>query len=142
MAAQHKIEARPRNWLTPVTLVLLNEESSYGYEILERLEEEFGFEQIRAGTLYRTLRRTEKEGLCKSEWDTSESGPARRMYSITEAGEEYLCEHNPCRTIGIMPMIGLPLLRSLFTITVTITRWVFLGVYRGQAQHRQTKKPL
>src|SRR5215208_5984868 len=90
MAAQQKIEARPRTWLTPVALVLLKEESSYGYEILERLEEEFGFEQIRAGTLYRTLRRTEQEGLCKSEWETSEVGPARRMYSITEDGEEYL----------------------------------------------------
>ena len=142
MASEQKIEARPRNWLTPVTRVLLREESSYGYELMERLEEEFGFEQISAGSLYRTLRRTEKEGLCKFEWETSESGPARRMYSITEAGEEYLCEHNPCRTIGMMPMIGLPLLRSLFTITVTITRWVFLGVYRGQAQHGQTKKPL
>ena len=90
MAAEQKIEARPRNWLTPVTLVLLREESSYGYEIMERLEEEFGFEQISAGTLYRTLRQTEKEGLCKSGWDTSEGGPARRMYSITEAGESYL----------------------------------------------------
>jgi len=90
MAAQQKIEARPRNWLTPVALVLLREESSYGYEILERLEEEFGFEQISAGSLYRTLRRTEKEGLCKSEWETSEAGLARRMYSITEGGEEYL----------------------------------------------------
>src|SRR5215216_6541390 len=78
MAAQHKIEARPRNWLTPVTLVLLKEESSYGYE------------QISAGSLYKTLRRTEKEGLSKSEWDTSEGGAARRMYSITEDGEEYL----------------------------------------------------
>ena len=90
MAAQHKIEARPRTWLTPVTLVLLKEESSYGYEILERLEEEFGFEQISAGTLYRSLRRTEKEGLSKSEWETSEGGAARRMYSITEDGESYL----------------------------------------------------
>ena len=89
MAAQQTIEARPRNWLTPVTLVLLREESSYGYEIMERLEE-FGFEHIRAGTLYRTLRRTEREGLSRSEWDTSEGGPARRVYSITEAGEEYL----------------------------------------------------
>ena len=89
MAAEQKIEVRPRNWLTPVTLVLLREESSYGYELMERLEQ-FGFEQIRAGTLYRTLRRTDKEGLSKSEWDTSEGGPARRMYSITEAGESYL----------------------------------------------------
>ena len=90
MAAQQKIEARPRTWLTPVTVVLLREERSYGYEIMERVQEEFGLEQIRAGTLYRTLRRTEKEGLCKSEWDTSEGGAARRMYSITEEGEEYL----------------------------------------------------
>src|SRR5215212_767165 len=90
MAAQQKIEARPRTWLTPVALVLLKEESAYGYEILERLEEEFGFEQISAGSLYRTLRQTEKEGLSKSEWDTSEAGAARRMYSITEEGEAYL----------------------------------------------------
>src|SRR5215204_4707631 len=90
MAEQHKIEARPRTWLTPVTLVFFFFEQKTAYEILERLEEEFGFEQISAGSLYRTLRRTEKEGLCKSEWDTSEGGPARRMYSITEAGESYL----------------------------------------------------
>ena len=89
MTAEHKIEVRPRNWLTPVALVLLREESSYGYELMERLEE-FGFEQIRAGTLYRILRRMEKEGLCKSEWETPKGGPARRMYSITEAGESYL----------------------------------------------------
>jgi len=98
MAAEQKIEARPRNWLTPVTLVLLREERSYGYELMERLEE-FGFEQIRAGTLYRTLRRTEQEGLCKSEWQTSEGGSAHRTYAITEAGVSYLeawaeaCKH-------------------------------------------------
>ena len=46
--------------MTPVTLVLLKEESSYGYEIMERLEEEFGFEQINPGSVYRTLRQMEK----------------------------------------------------------------------------------
>ena len=56
LAAEQKIEARPRNWVTPVALVLLHEESSYGYELMERLEE-FSFEQITAGTLYRALRR-------------------------------------------------------------------------------------
>jgi PadR family transcriptional regulator PadR len=89
VTAEPKIEARPRNWITPVALVLLREESSYGYELRERLEQ-FSFEQIRAGTLYRTLRRMEQEGLCKSEWERSEGGPARRMYSITENGEAYL----------------------------------------------------
>ena len=89
MAADHKVKVRPRNWLTPVALVILREESSYGYELKERLEE-FGFAEINAGTLYRTLRQMENEGLCESEWETSNGGPARRMYAITSAGESYL----------------------------------------------------
>ena len=88
-AEQKKIVVRPRNWLTPVALVILREESSYGYELMERLEE-FGFEEISAGSLYRTLRQMENEGLCKSEWDTSESGAGRRMYSVTDVGEDCL----------------------------------------------------
>jgi PadR family transcriptional regulator PadR len=80
---------RPRNWLTPVALVTLREESSYGYELMERLKE-FGFEEINPGTLYRTLRQMENEGLCNSEWETSNGGPARRVYSVTDAGEAHL----------------------------------------------------
>jgi PadR family transcriptional regulator PadR len=78
--------------LTPVTLVLLKEDDSYGYELMEQIEEEFGFEQINAGSVYRTLRQMEKEGLCSSQWDDrpEENGPPRRMYAITEAGEAYL----------------------------------------------------
>ena len=41
-----KIEVRPRRWLTPVALVILQEEPSHGYELMECLEE-FGFEQIK-----------------------------------------------------------------------------------------------
>ena len=85
----HKIEMRPRNWLTPVALVVLREQPSHGYELMERLEE-FEFEQINPVTLYGTLRQMENEGLCKSEWETSTSGPARRVYSITNDGEAYL----------------------------------------------------
>jgi PadR family transcriptional regulator PadR len=78
--------------LTPLTLVLLKEEDSYGYELMEHIEEEFNFEEINAGSVYRTLRQMEKEGLCSSQWDArpEESGPPRRMYAITEAGEAYL----------------------------------------------------
>ena len=93
MAAEQKVEARPRRWLIPVTLVLLQEDNSYGYELMERLEEEFGFEQISAGSVYRALRQMEKEGLCSSEWDSHANevgGPPRRMYAITDEGEAYL----------------------------------------------------
>jgi PadR family transcriptional regulator, regulatory protein PadR len=75
--------------LEPVILASLREENSYGYELMERLTE-FGFEAMNPGTLYRTLRRMEGNGLCESEWETSEGGPARRRYSITKAGQAYL----------------------------------------------------
>ena len=91
MTAEQKVEARPRRWLIPVALVLLQEENSYGYELMERIEEEFGFEQINPGSVYRTLRQMENEGLCNSEWQTTSKGePLRRMYSATHAGEAYL----------------------------------------------------
>jgi PadR family transcriptional regulator, regulatory protein PadR len=82
-------EARPRNWLEPVVLVMLREWNSYGYELLERTTA-FGFEAMNPGTLYRTLREMEKNGAVKSTWDASKGGPARRVYSITDAGEAYL----------------------------------------------------
>jgi poly-beta-hydroxybutyrate-responsive repressor len=85
------MDMRPKNWLVPVTLVLLRQWNSYGYELMERTVE-LGFETINPGTVYRTLRKMEKDGLCESEWETTSSsgGPARRMYSITDAGGAYL----------------------------------------------------
>ncbi len=85
----HKIDVRPRTWLTPVALVVLREQPSHGYELMERLEE-IGFEQIDPEALYLTLRQMENEGLCKSKWETPGGGPACRTYAVTEAGEEYL----------------------------------------------------
>lgn len=89
MTKDDKLEIRPRNWLVPVILLSLRDLNSYGYELMERAAV-FGFEAMNPGTLYRTLRQMEKNGLCESKWETSRGGPARRMYSITTAGEAYL----------------------------------------------------
>ena len=82
-------EAWSKNWLVPVVLLMLREWSSYGYELMEKMAQ-FGLAAMNAGSFYRTLRQMEKDGMVKSSWDTSEAGPARRVYSITEAGEAYL----------------------------------------------------
>lgn len=82
-------EARPKNWLVPVILLSLREWNSYGYELMER-SSAFGFEAMNPGTLYRTLRQMEKDGIVESSWETSRGGPARRMYSITDSGVDYL----------------------------------------------------
>jgi PadR family transcriptional regulator, regulatory protein PadR len=84
-----KVEVRPRNWLVPVTLLTLRDCTTYGYKLMEQTAK-FGFEAMNPGTYYRTLRNMERDGLCESEWETSRGGPARRMYSITDAGEAYL----------------------------------------------------
>ena len=87
----NNVRAQPKNWLVPVTLAMLRQCSSYGYDIMERTAE-FGFEAVNPGTVYRTLRKMEKDGLCESQWETNSSsgGPARRVYSLTDAGGAYL----------------------------------------------------
>lgn len=79
----------PRNWLVPYLLLILRDWSSYGFDMLERLQA-FGFAAMNPGSLYRILRQMEKDGMVSSAWDTSNAGPARRMYTLTDAGEEYL----------------------------------------------------
>ena len=83
------IGGRPKKWLVPVVLLSLREWNSYGYELMGRARM-FGFGALNPGTLYRTLRRMEKDGVVESSWETSRGGPARRMYAITGSGEAYL----------------------------------------------------
>jgi PadR family transcriptional regulator, regulatory protein PadR len=85
----YSTQGRPKNWLVLVMLLTLRESDSYGYELRERAAE-FGCEALNYGTYYRTLRQMEENGSVDSTWDVKSNGPARRMYSITEAGESYL----------------------------------------------------
>ena len=79
----------PKNFITPWVLLVLKQWSLHGYLILQQLER-MGFSGIDHATLYRELRRLEGQGLVASQWETGESGPARRVYSITDAGEQML----------------------------------------------------
>ena len=72
-----------------MVLLSLGEWNSYGYELMQRARM-FGFEAMNPGSLYRTLRRMEKDGIIESSWETSGGGPARRRYTITGSGEAHL----------------------------------------------------
>jgi poly-beta-hydroxybutyrate-responsive repressor len=81
--------AEPRltgDMLTTSLLAFLKNWDAYGYELNQRLAAT-GLPMCDSGTVYRTLRQLEKTGLVSSFWDTSANGPARRMYSLTKAGE-------------------------------------------------------
>jgi poly-beta-hydroxybutyrate-responsive repressor len=75
--------------LTTTLLAFLRNWNAYGYQLSQQLTDA-GLPAFDSGTVYRTLRQLEKTGLVSSFWDTSESGPARRMYSLTKAGDLFL----------------------------------------------------
>src|SRR5215210_7491553 len=79
----------PRSFLRPCVLLLLREAPAHGYDLLERLRA-FGFTGSDPGGLYRALRGLEQDGLVRSAWEASESGPDRRIYDLTRAGMEDL----------------------------------------------------
>ena len=79
----------PRNYLRPCLLLLLAEGTSHGYELLDQVAE-LGLERVDPGGLYRCLRAMDEEGLVRSTWEPSASGPARRTYDLTEEGREWL----------------------------------------------------
>jgi poly-beta-hydroxybutyrate-responsive repressor len=79
----------PKNLMVPALLLSLRNINLHGYRLIQELTR-FGFSSIDHGNVYRTLRQLEKDNMIKSEWDTSTGGPAKRIYSITEAGEAYL----------------------------------------------------
>lgn len=79
----------PRGFPRPCLLLLIAERPAHGYDLLERLAE-LEAPAIDAGTLYRTLRAMEREGLVESRWDVASAGPARRVYRITRVGRAEL----------------------------------------------------
>ncbi len=79
----------PKNFMTPWVLLVLKQWNIHGYLIMQYLNQ-MGFSEVDHATLYKELRRLEKDGYVASEWQTDGNGPAKRIYRITEAGEELL----------------------------------------------------
>ena len=62
---------------------------AHGYVIEDYLRA-LGLFGITMSTLYRTLRQMEKDGFLESTWEPGPTGPARRVYTITDAGHAWL----------------------------------------------------
>jgi poly-beta-hydroxybutyrate-responsive repressor len=81
-------------FVEPVVLLLLKRKGrSYGYDLFADLRKHALTDaEIDRAALYRTLRQLELNGNVASEWQTHGSGPARRVYGLTPAGERHLAE--------------------------------------------------
>jgi poly-beta-hydroxybutyrate-responsive repressor len=79
----------PRDILAPFVLLAVAMQRAHGYVIEDYLRA-FGLFGITMSTLYRTLRQMEKDGFLESTWEPGPTGPARRVYTITDAGHDWL----------------------------------------------------
>ncbi len=82
---------RVMSFLQPCLLLMLTRGEAHGYRLLDELDE-FGFnpERFDPSLIYRALREMESGGWVTSRWDTESQGPKRRVYQITQEGEDYL----------------------------------------------------
>ncbi|OQY18786.1 MAG: hypothetical protein B6I34_10275 [Anaerolineaceae bacterium 4572_32.1] len=77
--------------LTFWVLLLLHERAMYVFEMGQALETiSRGAMTADERSLYRALRRFERAGFVESEWQSSEVGPRRRYYHLSELGTELL----------------------------------------------------
>jgi PadR family transcriptional regulator PadR len=79
----------PRDILAPFVLLAVSLQRLHGYGIEDYLRA-LGLFGITMSTLYRTLRQMEKDGFLESTWEPGPTGPARRVYTITDAGHVWL----------------------------------------------------
>ena len=79
----------PKNFLVPFLLLSLKQWNMHGYKLMQVLFD-LGFTTLDSSNVYRILRQLEKESYIQSSWEHGNDGPAKRIYSITQAGEEYL----------------------------------------------------
>lgn len=68
-------------------LGIIEKGETYGYEMIEKLEA-YGFQMISEGSIYPVLMRMQKEGFVQSVMKESPSGPKRKYYTLTDAGQE------------------------------------------------------
>lgn len=87
----HASQGKQERYIQPSILLGLLNKPSYGYELIKNIQE-FGFVEGAAppGMIYRHLRQLEHDGLVLSKWETEGTGPAKRMYTITDDGKEVL----------------------------------------------------
>jgi PadR family transcriptional regulator, regulatory protein PadR len=81
---------RAAGMMESALLLLLHYEPAHGYTLLEEVGE-FGLDAMDPSAVYRMLRDMEEKGWVNSTWDEEQSlGPPRRVYRITDVGEEVL----------------------------------------------------
>ena len=81
-------------FVRPAVLALLAEAPAHGYDLARRLQAFKMFSETPpdASGVYKTLRAMTDEGLVSGDWDTPDSGSARRPFTLTDKGRQCLAQ--------------------------------------------------
>lgn len=71
-------------------LLLLAEQSRHGGALQSALQAQLPLLKADSGAVYRALQRLEQDGEVEAQWDTSQAGPARKVYRLRPAGWQKL----------------------------------------------------
>jgi PadR family transcriptional regulator PadR len=81
---------RAVRFVEPTLLLLLHYGPAHGYTLIEQLST-YGLADIDPSAVYRALRDMEERGWVVSSWDEEQTqGPPRRVYRLTQSGDEVL----------------------------------------------------
>jgi PadR family transcriptional regulator, regulatory protein PadR len=89
--ARNALSQLRRGALEFCVLALLRNGERYGFELVRTLSDVDGM-VTSEGTIYPLLTRLRKEELVTTFWRESESGPPRRYYRLTDAGDRALTD--------------------------------------------------
>lgn len=82
----------PRSYLRASLHLALRLGPSHGYDLLQCIHG-FGLGSVDLAGLYRALRAMEHDGSVDSRWEPSGLGPSRRVYALTERGQQAAERH-------------------------------------------------
>lgn len=85
LAPEAELTSRRRQ-TAALMLVMLEERPDHGYGLAERVKPVIDS----FGRVYRSLHWLEEVGFVEGRWDTSNAGPARKVFSVTPAGRSAL----------------------------------------------------
>jgi PadR family transcriptional regulator PadR len=87
----HGFTMKPESQTTTLILAVLSDGPRHGYAIAREIER-LSADALSPGEgiLYPALRGLENDSLVVSEWQTFGSGPARKVYTLTEEGRAEL----------------------------------------------------
>ncbi|QNN24043.1 PadR family transcriptional regulator [Planctomycetales bacterium ZRK34] len=87
--------------LRPAVMAFLAQGEAHGYQIAQHLAQMRMFADSRPDPpgVYRALKEMTEQGLVTASWETGDSGPAKRVFTLTQPGK--VCLETWCDTLSI-----------------------------------------